>query len=64
MTKAVITLTRDEVEEAVKEYIADRVRAGYRFKTSEATLGFDNKDGAVGYFECSVAMDIEPEEQA
>lgn len=56
--KAVITITKQEIEEAIKSYFADRMEASYNHKLSEPKLNFTNKDSEIGYFECAIEVDV------
>lgn len=58
-----ITVTKQEVEAAIKDYIADRVQAGYRFESGEVSLDFHDKNGQIAYFECTADTEITPKEE-
>ena len=59
--KATITITKQEIEEAVKRYIDDRIRPGYSHEFTGTDMTFGNKEGNIGYFECFIDVVVEPE---
>lgn len=60
--KTTTTLSKQEIEEAVKLYLEDRINAGYKFVFDEPTLSFHNKDGDIGFFECLAESGLKDKE--
>lgn len=61
--KTIITITKQEIEAAVEYYIGERIDAGYQHKFDKLKLSFTNKDGEIGYFECSAETEVIPKEK-
>jgi len=61
MSKLTVKLQQEEIEEAVKHYVSERVTAGYRFEISRIVTNFDisEVDGSVS---CSVDALVEEKE--
>lgn len=56
--KTVITVNKQEIEEAVRDYIFDRASTGYQYEFGDGVLTFTNKDGEIGFFTGSIEVEI------
>lgn len=60
--KTVITVTKQEIEEAVRDYIFNRASTGYQHEFGDGHLTFTNVDGEIGNFTGSIEVEIKAKE--
>ena len=53
-----MTIGKQEIEEAVKDYMAERVMAGYQYKLSNFKLSFTDKNGDLPHFACTAETEV------
>lgn len=56
--KVVITITKQEIEQAIERFVDDRVRAGYSNEFTKKQISFRNTDGDIGYFESDIEVEV------
>lgn len=61
--KVAITITKQEIEEAVRDFIFERASTGYRHEFGDAQLSFMNSDGDIGNFTCITEAEIIKKEE-
>lgn len=61
--KVVIEITKDEVREAIRDYIFDRVSTSYQHEFGDASLSFMDVNGELSNFTVTAECEIKPKEK-